>query len=171
MDSTTPEPLSDNNSPEHSLAQWELATIDLFVHAAQLIGVPKSMGQIYGLLFCAGQPLPMDEIVVRLGISKGSASQGLKTLRQIGAVQMVFQHGDRRDHYVAELKLRRLVAGFLTNELSPHLENAPRRLAHIEELSQLEDESTQALAQGRLKILETWQNKTSKLLPLVQKIL
>ncbi len=159
------------NASANSLAEWELATIELFVHAAQLIGIPKSMGQIYGLLFCSEEPLPMDAIIERLAISKGSASQGLKTLRQIGAVQTVYQHGDRRDHYKAELGLRRLFSGFIANQMGPHLDNGVRRLEHIAELTgQLENEARD-VAEERLKILRNWHNKTSKLLPLVQKIL
>lgn len=165
------QPASEGLEGATALVEWELATIELFVHAAQLIGIPKSMGQIYGLLFCSDKPLHMDAIVTRLGISKGSASQGLKTLRQIGAIHNVFQPGDRRDHYAAELKLRRLVSGFLTNELRPHLESGTRRLEHIEELSKQDDARGQALADERLAILRTWHGKTSKLLPLVQKIL
>ena len=45
--------------------------IDVFVRAASLIGLPRSIGEIYGLLFYA-QALSFDELVERLQISKGS---------------------------------------------------------------------------------------------------
>ena len=51
--------------------------IDVFVRAASLIGLPRSIGEIYGLLFCTPQALSFDELVERLQISKGSVSQGL----------------------------------------------------------------------------------------------
>lgn len=153
------------------LDDWEVATVELFVRAAQLIGVPKSMGQIYGLLFCAEGPLPMDEVVLRLGISKGSASQGLRTLRQIGAVKTVFQPGDRRDHYQVELKLRRLVAGFLSGQVEPHLESGASRLEHIAELAARSTPAVRARAEQRLRILHSWRDKSAKIVPLVQRIL
>lgn len=154
-----------------TLAEWEWATIELFVHAAQLIGIPKSMGQIYGLLFCSPKPLPMDAITEGLGISKGSASQGLRTLRQIGAVQIVYLQGDRRDHFAAELKLRRLFSGFLANQLTPHMQNGTRRLDHIQSLAEGLTTEDATLATERLNILKSWHGKTAKLLPLIQKIL
>ena len=44
----------------------------------------------------------------RLGISKGSASQGLKFLRTAGAIHMVYVSGDRRMHFEAVAQLRDL---------------------------------------------------------------
>ena len=72
------------------LEDWENAAIDLFLNAANSFGLPKSYGQIYGLLFCRDQSLAMDEVMDLLKISKGSASQGLRALRQLGAVSSVF---------------------------------------------------------------------------------
>lgn len=153
------------------LLEWEIAMIELFVHAAQLIGVPKSMGQIYGLLFCSDRALPMDEIITRLAISKGSTSQGLKTLRQIGAVKIVFLVGDRRDHYEVEMKLRRLVSGFLGEQVKPHLDSGNHRLNHIQDLAQQCSKADQKRASERLKILRSWHDKTGKILPVIQKVL
>ena len=73
------------------LDEWEIAVIDLFLNAANSFGLPKSYGQIYGLLFCRDQSLSMDEVMKLLEISKGSASQGLRALRQLGAVSSVFE--------------------------------------------------------------------------------
>ena len=97
------------------LDEWEIAVIDLFLNAANSFGLPKSYGQIYGLLFCRDQSLSMDEVMKFLEISKGSASQGLRALRQLGAVSSVFEPGDRRERFVAEIRLRKLVGGFFAN--------------------------------------------------------
>ncbi len=94
---------------------WEIAVIDLFLNAANSFGLPKSYGQIYGLLFCRDQSLSMDEVMKLLEISKGSASQGLRALRQLGAVSSVFEPGDRKERFVAEIRLRKLVGGFFAN--------------------------------------------------------
>ena len=39
------------------LDEWESAVIDLFLNASNSFGLPKSYGQIYGLLFCRDEPL------------------------------------------------------------------------------------------------------------------
>ena len=87
------------------LDDWESAVIDLFLNAANSFGLPKSYGQIYGLLFCRDESLAMDEVIKLLDISKGSASQGLRALRQLGAISSTFAHGDRKERFIAEIRL------------------------------------------------------------------
>ena len=74
----------------------------------------------------------MDQIVNRLGISLGSASQGLKTLRSLKAVRTNYVPGDRRDHYLAETEFRRLFANFIKEEIMPHMESAKERIERME---------------------------------------
>ncbi|MEO0794206.1 MAG: hypothetical protein AAFX93_03535 [Verrucomicrobiota bacterium] len=161
----------ENSAANTVLDEWEHVVIETFVHAAQLIGIPKSVGQIYGLLFCREVALPMDSIMETLGISKGSGSMGLKTLRQIGAVKVVFVVGDRRDHYIAELKLRKLVSGFISEQVRPHLDSGSERLDHLEKLVDDLPEGDRKLAESRLEILRSWHGKTAKVLPVIQKFL
>ena len=71
-------PKSTDSRFDDELLDWENAVIDLFLNAANSVGLPKSLGQIYGLLFCREQALAMNDIMNLLGISKGSASQGLQ---------------------------------------------------------------------------------------------
>ena len=128
--SSSPEPLQ---APPQ-LSTMETAVIDVFVSAVKLIGLPKSVGEIYGLLFSSPLPLALDSLVRRLSISKGSASQGLKVLRSVGAVRLVYVAGDRRDHYAAETELKKLVAGFIREELQPRLDSGTERLSHLTSL-------------------------------------
>ena len=59
----------------------EVESIDFFVRMMSILGLPRSVGEIYGVLYFAESPMSMDEISSRLKISMGSTSQGLKTLR------------------------------------------------------------------------------------------
>jgi len=63
------------------LIQEEMAGI--FADLADLLGNPSSLGSIYGLLFASTEPLSMEEIVERLGVSTGTASQGLRRLGDV----------------------------------------------------------------------------------------
>ena len=51
------------SSTTEFLAEWEVSVIDLFLNAAQSVGLPKSLGQIYGLLFCRDESLSMSDIM------------------------------------------------------------------------------------------------------------
>ena len=162
---------NDRVTSSADLLEWETAVIDLFLNAAQSVGLPKSVGQIYGLLFCRDEPLTMNVIMTCLFISKGSASQGLKALRQLGAVKSVFVPGERREHFVAEIRLRKLVAGFLKEQAEPHLEKGKDRLQSLKELvAATENEDDALRGERRANILASWHRQVGKLLPLVKMI-
>ena len=153
------------------LDKWEGAVIDLFLNAANSFGLPKSYGQIYGLLFCRDQSLSMDEVMQLLQISKGSASQGLRALRQLGAVSSVFAPGDRKERFVAEIRLRKLVGGFLREQADPHLDKGVGRLKQIEALLEnLDNKDSLQRGTRRHEILSGWHRQMSRLLPWVKMV-
>jgi len=160
-------PLSSEMQAE-SLTAWEFSFIEFFAHAANLIGLPKSIGEIYGLLFCASAALNLDDLQRRLNISRGSASQGLKLLRQLGAVQVKTVKGSKKDHYLPELSMKRLVAGFIRDQFGPHLESGSPKLNKIEALIENEANLERRLhGIQRLRTLRIWQKGLQKLLPLI----
>ena len=153
------------------LDEWEKAVIDLFINAANSFGLPKSYGQIYGLLFCRDVPLSMDEIMDLLEISKGSASQGLRALRRLGAISSKYAPGDRKERFVAEIRLRKLVSGFLREQADPHLDKGVARLEQIEELlGHTRTQNSQIRGARRHEILSGWHRQMSRLLPWVKMI-
>jgi DNA-binding transcriptional regulator GbsR (MarR family) len=157
--------------PVGLLSDWEIAVIDLFLNAAQSVGLPKSLGQIYGLLFCRDESLCMNEIIDLLSISKGSASQGLRALRLLGAVNLVFSRDDRKERFVAEIRLRKLVSGFLKEQGEPHLEKGLARLQNLRDLINSEEDFESAKrGQKRENILSGWHRQISRLLPWVKMI-
>ena len=91
-----PTPITGNQPDQVKNQNLEIESIDFFVRLMSMLGMPRSVGEIYGLLYFSPVPLPMDQIVSRLGISLGSASQGLKTLRSLKAVRTNYVPGDRR---------------------------------------------------------------------------
>ena len=64
------------DSIEEISRNLEFESIDFFVRLMSLLGLPRSVGEIYGLLYFTPSALTMDQIASRLEISIGSASQG-----------------------------------------------------------------------------------------------
>lgn len=153
------------------LGDFEAEIIELFVRMAQIVGLPKSIGQIYGLIFASPKPIDFDTIVRRLAISKGSASQGLRFLRSAGAVNGVSVPGRRSEHYVPETSLRALVSGFLKEQIEPHLDNGVERLAKIRELSAGLQSGDQDVLASRIDRLEMWRNRAVGVLPFALRFL
>ena len=93
--------LADMNA--HDCPPPEIPAIDdrllsYFQDGVRVLGLPKSVGEIYSVLYISPSPLTMLDLVTRLGISKGSASQGLKMLRTLGAVREVDFKDDRKTY-------------------------------------------------------------------------
>lgn len=65
-------------------------------------GINRTMAQIHALLFVAGEPLDMDDIMDRLQISRGNASMNLRELMDWGIVRRFRRPGDRKDMYYSE---------------------------------------------------------------------
>jgi len=150
---------------EVRLGELEVEAIEMFINFLRLIGLPKSVGEIYGLLFVAPKPMAMDEIMARLEISLGAASQGLKLLRSFGAVRVVYERGDRRDHYVADLELSRFATAFIKDELQPRMDTAAERIKRMEAaLAELPPKDRRATRE-RIDRLKHWLEKGRKILP------
>ena len=126
------QPITGKNSSQVNIKDLEIESIDFFVRMMSMLGMPKSVGEIYGLLYFSPSALSMEHIVKHLGISIGSASQGLKTLRSLKAVRTSFVPGDRRDHYLAETEFRRLFSNFIKEEIMPHMDSAKERIERME---------------------------------------
>jgi DNA-binding transcriptional regulator GbsR (MarR family) len=70
-------------------------------NTTQALGVGRVIGQIYAYLYFSEEPRGLDHMKDALGISKGSASMGVRQLEQWGAVKRVWVKGDRKDYYTA----------------------------------------------------------------------
>ncbi len=153
------------------LSDFELETIDLFVRSGQVLGLPRSIGEIYGFLFAQAQPQPMEVLIRRLGISTGSASQGLKFLKSIGAVKGTLHPGDRREFFSAQTELRKLVVGLIKEHIQPHLDDGDARIQMMLQSSRKLPSGDRAILMGRVEMLKNWRSKAHKVLPYVTRIL
>ena len=156
---------------ENRLSELDIEAIEMFISFFKLIGLPKSVGEIYGLLFVATRPLSMEDLMDRLQISLGAASQGLKLLRSVGAVKVVYAPGERRDHYVADLELSKFATSFIRDELKPRLERALQRVERMESLAEEMDPKARKTAFQRIDRLKHWMERGQKMMPWVLKFL
>lgn len=140
--------------------------VRFFVNLAHALSLPRSIGELYGTLFCSAHALSFDDVVKASGVSKGSASHGLRFLTSIGALRMVHLQGDRRTYYEAETALRRLVDGFLRQTVEPHLRRGAEHLGQIADMLEEEPDNSQLqhLAE-RVQHLLRWNHKAAALMP------
>ena len=154
------------------LSDFEAQVIEFFCDGVRLLGLPKSIGEIYGLLFVSREALSLNDLVTRLGISKGSASQGLKALRELGAVKEVEGAVGRRIYYQPDVELKQLVGGFIKEQVRPHLESGEEKLSHLRSLvPAVPGDAASDFYAERLARLEKWSKRARIVLPILQKFL
>ena len=151
-----------------SFVGFEAAVVDFFVDAADLLGVPKSVAVLYGIVFASPQPLSFAEIQARGTLSKGSVSQGLRVLR---AIKEVSAPADRSELFTPDLEMRRLIQRFLEQRLEKQLAAGKSRLGALQRaLPDLEKSHAETL-RSRLEQLQSWHEKARALLPIARTFL
>lgn len=162
--------------------EFELESARFFADVVQVFGVPKSVGLIYGILYGATTPLSFSDIVARLQISKGSASQGLQLLRTLGAItivdappaaqgcgagQVISTH---REYFCPELSLRKLVTSVLRERAGPISAGGNERIERLRQLA-AEDRENRAFYRDRIRQLDTWRRILKSSLPVLATLL
>jgi DNA-binding transcriptional regulator GbsR (MarR family) len=131
--------------------------VDLWNNMAALWGISPTMARIHGLLYITGASLSMDDIMARLGISRGNVSMNVSKLLEWGLVRRVHKRGDRREYYVSISDVWEMFT-LLANqrkrrEIDPILSTLRRCRAELEPAAQKHD----AAAEERLRrIDELW---------------
>ena len=150
----------------------ERQVVDFFVDGVRVLGLPRSIGEIYGLLFISQSALSLDDLVQRLSISKGSASQGLRLLKSLGAVREVESGTERRTYYEPAVELKRLVGGFIREQIRPHLESGKTKIGRLAATARdVDDPARRKFLGERVERLENWLRSGGRVLPVIQKLL
>jgi len=153
------------------LSPTQREIVSVCAEAVQQLGLSNSVGQIFGVIYGSPRPLSFTDVVTSLKLSKGSVSVGLRFLRELGAIKVVAVPGDRRELFVAETELRRLMAGVVQTRLRAPLESGKQRLKAIQQRFANSDEPDREFIRQRLASLQAWHGKALFFLPLVQKFI
>ena len=100
--------------------------LDGLSQLADYFGFGKVMGQLYGSLLLSAEPLSLDDMMARLGISKASVSTNIRSLEHMGMVRQVWVRGGsgRRKYYQAETDFWQIFSNFLSGRELRDLEHA-----------------------------------------------
>ena len=153
------------------LTEFERQMSAVFADLLGVAALPRSYGEIYGLLFASAQPLSFGDIRGKLDLSKGSVSQGLKVLKNLGAIRLVSEAESPRDYYAPETELRQLVTSLLRETINPQLKHGSGRLAEVRAALRSEPlaSSERKLLSSRCEKLEAWHKRISLLLPILSR--
>jgi DNA-binding transcriptional regulator GbsR (MarR family) len=151
--------------------------MELAARLFQRLGLPRSTGQVYGVLFSSPKPLSLEDIADILGISKTSASSGTRQLLALSMIRQAWIPGERRDHFEARTDLREVLRTNYHVFVKPRLDEAEKRIGDVR--SHLEADRAKGrlskeaytTAQARLESLIAMQHTLRKVLPLAEGML
>jgi len=103
-------------------------------HASQSLGVGRVMGQIFAYLYLSRDSRSLDDLTSALGISKGSASMGVRQLEQWGALEKVWVKGDRKDYYKARDTFGTIIKNVIRDLAGKRIESSSILLNEVDEI-------------------------------------
>lgn len=115
------------------------------------LGLNRVAAQLYALLFMSNEPLSLDDMVEGLGVSKGNVSVNVRELEKWGAARKVWVKGNRKDFYVAELDIFKVITDRLRVGLNRRMEEALEAIKQAEEAIRQEQRNSNGGDKKRAK--------------------
>jgi HTH-type transcriptional regulator, glycine betaine synthesis regulator len=143
-------------------------------NATQSLGFGRALGQIYAFAYLSPTPCTLDDLKDGLGISKGSASMGVRQLEQWGALRRIWIKGDRKDYYEANDWFGRILQNIVSGILSECFNHRDSFLAEMEsDVRDVDDPERRAMYAQRIEKMRRFSSKARKALnnPVVRRLL
>ena len=131
-------------------------------------GIPKTMGQIHGLLLISPKPLNADEIMTKLDLSRGNVHMQLQQLLEWELIYKTNIKEDRKDYFIAEKDMWKLFIRVINlrkkQELQPML--------HLVENTTFEPNDSEEAKEFEkvIKDIASFSQRTSKMLDALTKL-
>jgi DNA-binding transcriptional regulator GbsR (MarR family) len=114
--------------------------IEAMENSADIYGLPRSYGRLYGLLFFADEPVSLDELVAESGYAKSTVSSAMSEMEQLHMVYRRSIPGEgKKAFYEAERDFWTMIQEFLRGEVRREitvmrraLEDAEHKLAETD---------------------------------------
>jgi len=148
-----------------TFAPHERRAIQYFVRMAEVLSVPRSIAEIYGLLYISPAPLRFADIEKRLSLSKGSVSEGLRFLKDHGMVRAERAKGSRAETWSVTPSLAAALTDLLRRRLQPALEHTTGELASLQAEAVAASLPPEVIE--RVGKLNRWNTRALELLPLL----
>jgi DNA-binding transcriptional regulator GbsR (MarR family) len=129
-------------------------------NATQTFGVGRVLGLIYAYLYFSRQPRGLSDMQKALGISKGSASMGVRQLEQWGAVRKIWVRGDRKDYYEANDWFGRILKNAVLDTVGKRIVSSAALLQQAEaELAGAQGDGEAAFIRDRIEHIRGFQQR------------
>lgn len=136
---------------KHALWPSEAAVSDVVGRLIEFWGFKRNMGRIWSVLYLSPEPLSAEDLRQALQLSSGAVSMTLNELARWGVVRKVWVQGERKDFYVAEVQLWRMISRVFSErektEIVMAIESFEEALASLSKLRHSSDPKIRARAE------------------------
>jgi DNA-binding transcriptional regulator GbsR (MarR family) len=120
--------------------------IETMEQSAEVYGLSRSAGRIYGVLYFSEEPLSIPELVDETGYAKSTISNVTRTLTRVGLIhRRSSEGGGRRVHYTAEREiwyiLQDVFQQYVQREIQTTLRTIQRAQAQLPDDGETETET------------------------------
>jgi len=97
-------------------------------------GINRTMAQIHALLLVSPDPLTQDDIMEELNISRGNTNMNIRELINWGLVERVLLSGERKEYFLAEKYIWKVVKQIVKERKKRELEPMLQLLDKLEDV-------------------------------------
>ncbi len=139
-------------------AQIKENFVEALSQISRFWGFPRGVGAVFAVLYLAPEPLSLDEIVQRSGLTKGAVSTDVRDLARMGLVHRSSRLADRKDYYAAETDFYKAIRSILGErqnaEFSRSIQTVRDTLDQLKAARGSMDESERKFLIARLQALQ-----------------
>lgn len=95
-------------------------------------GINRTMAQIHALLLICSDPITQDDIMEELNISRGNTNMNIRELINWGLVERVILQGERKEYFLAEKDIWKVVKQIVKERKKRELEPMLQLLDKLE---------------------------------------
>ncbi len=141
----------------------ELATnkfIEGVGRITNVLGINRSVAQLYAYLYLSHEPKSLDDIADDLGASKGNVSINIRELEKWGAVKNVWVKGSRKDFYEVDPDIK----GVITRNVKAAMQKRAAELSvMLDEFEGILKSMNGNLGKNDAKIMATYKERLVKI--------
>jgi DNA-binding transcriptional regulator GbsR (MarR family) len=147
------------------LSPSEITVSDIIGRLIEFWGFKRNMGRVWSVLYLSPEPLSAEDLRHLLRLSSGAVSMTLSELARWGVVRKVWVQGERKDFFVAEVQLWKMISRVFSEREKVEIVSAVE--AFEEALRVLERISRSAEGEKRARA-ELQKERITKLLELAK---
>ena len=143
---------------EEDVAAIREDVIESIERSAEVYGLSRSAGRVYGVLYFADQPLSIPELVEETGYAKSTISNVTRRLSRIGMIyRRSSEGGGRRVRFSAETDLWFIIQDVFRQYVDREMDVSQRTLDRaLDRLDDLDDDQAAADKERVQELAETY---------------